>query len=120
MLLIAMLTMVLVAAAAPAMAQPTEAKISDDVWSKEEKGKAFAKAGDTAAEAPCPDGVVQAKSGDIYAKAPCKPAPPPPPPKEEMKKELPPTGGTSSAALLALGAGALLVGGGLLVRRMVR
>ena len=126
-LLVAMLAMLLVATAAPALAQPTEAKINEDVFSTSEKGKAVAKAGGTEAKAPCagdPKGVVEAKSGDIYAKAPCKeeapPPPPPPPPKMEEKKELPKTGGSSSAALLGLGAGALLVGGGLLVRRIVR
>ncbi len=137
-----MLVMLLVVAAAPALAQPTEAKIDEDVFSKSEKGKATAKAGGTEAKAECPEGIVKATSGDIYAQAPCKappppppppkappppppppppgPPPPPPPPKMEEKKELPKTGGSSSAALLALGAGALLVGGGLLVRRFVR
>src|SRR5215217_2734316 len=83
MLLTAMLAMLLTAAAAPALAQPTEAKINDDVFSNVEKGKATAKAGGTEAKAPCPGepgGVVKATSGDIYAQAPCKPAPPPPPP----------------------------------------
>ena len=97
--------MLLVATAAPALAQPTEAKINEDVFSTSEKGKAVAKAGGTQAKAPCegdPKGVVEAKSGDIYAKAPCKPeaAPPPPPPpptgaKVEEKKELPKTGGAT-------------------------
>src|SRR5215216_309055 len=138
-----MLAMLLVVAAAPALAQPTEAKIDEDVFSNVEKGKATAKAGGTEAKAACPEGIVKATSGDIYAQAPCKappppppppkapppppppppppgPPPPPPPPKMEEKKELPKTGGSSSAALLALGAGALLVGGGLLVRRFTR
>jgi len=80
-----MLAMLLVSTAAPALAQPTEAKINEDVFSASEKGKAIAKAGGTEAIASCdadPKGVVEAGSGDIYAKAPCKPeaAPPPPPP----------------------------------------
>ncbi len=133
-LLVAMLAMLLVVTAAPALAQPTEAKIDEDVFSKSEKGKAAAKAGGTEAKAePCPEGAAS-QSGDITAKAPCPPkmpppppvmppppAPaPPPPPKMEEKKELPKTGGTGSASLLGLGAGALLIGGGLLARRMMR
>src|SRR5919202_6374526 len=136
-----MLAMLLAASAAPALAQPTEAKINEDVFSSSEKGKAQAKAGGTEAKAPCdadPKGVVEAKSGDIYAKAPCTPPPPPPPPKAAPPppppppgaappppppppgappppppppKMLPKTGGSDSAALLGLGAGALLVGG---------
>jgi LPXTG-motif cell wall-anchored protein len=139
MLLAAMLAMLLVAAAAPAMAQqPTEADVSPDVNSKAAPGKADATAGGTEAKTNCPDGFVESKSGDVSAKAPCKPPPPPPPPPKGVapppppppppppgsppppKAELPKSGGVGSASLLALGAGALLVGGGLLVRRMFR
>ena len=61
-LLVAMLAMLLVASAAPALAQPTEAKINEDVFSNSEKGKATAKAGGTEAKAACPDGIVKAAS----------------------------------------------------------
>jgi LPXTG-motif cell wall-anchored protein len=143
MMLTAMVALVVVAAAAPALAQQdAEAKINDDVWSNVDPktGIATAKAGGTEAKAGCPEtGVTEAKSGDIYAKAPCKPeekapapkaapppppkvAPPPPPPPgaPAAPKQLPKSGGAGSASLLGLGVGALLVGGGLLARRITR
>ena len=136
MWLVTMLAMVLVAAAAPAMGQPVEGFVSEDVQSKVDPktGKATAKAGGTEAVADCPEGLVKAKSGDVFAQAPCVPPPPPPPPKvppppppppppgppPPPAKELPKSGGATSASLLALGVGALLVGGGLLARRMIR
>ena len=132
MMLGATMAMALVVFAPAALGQPTEAKISEDVDSKAEKGKAEAKAGGTDAKAaPCPEGAA-AKSGDIEAKAPCPPKMPPPPPPvmppppppmmppPPPAKMLPPSGGAGTASLLGLGAGALLVGGGLLARRLLR
>jgi LPXTG-motif cell wall-anchored protein len=91
-LLVAMLAMVLIAAAAPTMAQ-------DD--------KAAKQAQKAAKQAQ--------KSAKAEAKA-AKAAQP-----SDKMKEMPKTGGVPiNASLLGLGAGALLVGGGLLVRRVTR
>ena len=149
MLFAATLALAMLIAAPAALGQPVEAKISEDVQSKAEKGKAEAKAGGTDAKAaPCPEGAA-AKSGDIEAKAPCPPKMPPPPPMPPPKaapppppmmappppkaapppppmmpppppKALPKTGGPSIPSLLGLGAGVLIVGGGLLARRIIR
>lgn len=86
-----MLAMVLLAAAAPGMAQ-------DDKAAKQAQK----------AE----------KQAQKAAKAEAKAAQPKP---SEKMKEMPKTGGIPiSASLLGLGAGALLVGGGLLVRKATR
>lgn len=92
MLLVAMLAMVLIAAAAPTMAQ-------DDKAAKQAQ-----KAAKQAQKA--------AKSEAKAAKA-AQPS--------DKIREMPKTGGVPiNASLLGLGAGALLVGGGLLVRRVTR
>jgi LPXTG-motif cell wall-anchored protein len=92
MLLVAMLAMVLIAAAAPTMAQ-------DDKAAKQAQKAA--------------------KQAQKAAKAEAKAAKAAQP--SDKIKEMPKTGGvTINASLLGLGAGALLVGGGLLVRRVTR
>jgi LPXTG-motif cell wall-anchored protein len=92
MLLLAMLAMVLIAAAAPTMAQDDKAAKQAQKAAKQAQkaAKAEAKAAKTAQ------------------------------PSDKMK-EMPKTGGVPiNASLLGLGAGALLVGGGLLVRKVTR
>ena len=114
-MLAAMVALLVVAAAAPALAQPdTQAKVNDDVFSNVDPktGIATAKAGATQAQA-----VPQEKPPPP---PPPKAAPPPPPGQPPAPKQLPASGGVGSASLLGLGVGALLVGGGLLARRMVR
>jgi LPXTG-motif cell wall-anchored protein len=92
MLLVAMLAMVLIAAAAPTMAQ-------DDKAAKQ--AQKAAKQAQKAAKA------------DAKAAKAAQPS--------DKMKEMPKTGGVPiNASLLGLGAGALLVGGGLLVRRVTR
>ncbi|HEX8260439.1 MAG TPA: LPXTG cell wall anchor domain-containing protein [Rubrobacteraceae bacterium] len=92
MLLVAMLAMVLIAAAAPTMAQ-------DDKAAKQAQKAA--------------------KQAQKAAKAEAKAAKAAQP--SDKMKEMPKTGGVPiNASLLGLGAGALLVGGGLLVRRVTR
>jgi LPXTG-motif cell wall-anchored protein len=92
MLLVAMLAMVLIAAAAPTMAQ-------DDKAAKQAQKAA--------------------KQAQKAAKAEAKAAKAAQP--SDKIKEMPKTGGVPiNASLLGLGAGALLVGGGLLVRRVTR
>jgi LPXTG-motif cell wall-anchored protein len=132
MLLAAMLAMVL-AFAAPALAQSDPQVVAD---AKAKTATAGGPAGANA-DANCNDGIIDSKAGGVEAKAPCKPpppppAPPPPPPAPApppppapappapAKAELPKTGGSSAASLFALGAGALLVGGGLLARRFIK
>jgi LPXTG-motif cell wall-anchored protein len=133
MLIVGMLAMVL-AFAAPALAQ-SDPKVVADAKAK------TATAGAAKAEADCKDGMIESNAGGVVAKAPCKPPPPAPAPKAEAPKaeapapapkaeatpapappkaELPKTGGGSAASLFALGAGALLVGAGLLVRRIIK
>jgi LPXTG-motif cell wall-anchored protein len=91
-LLVAMLAMVLIAAAAPTMAQ-------DDKAAKQAQKAA--------------------KQAQKAAKAEAKAAKAAQP--SDKMKEMPKTGGVPiNASLLGLGAGALLVGGGLLVRRVTR
>jgi LPXTG-motif cell wall-anchored protein len=91
-LLVAMLAMVLIAAAAPTMAQ-------DDKAAKQ--AQKAAKQAQKAAKA------------DAKAAKAAQPS--------DKMKEMPKTGGVPiNASLLGLGAGALLVGGGLLVRRVTR
>ena len=135
MLLVAMLAMML-AFAAPALAQSNPQIVADAV---NKTATAGGPAGANA-DANCNDGIIDSKAGGVEAKAPCKPppppppAPPPPPPAPApppppappapapapAKAELPKTGGSSAASLFALGAGALLVGGGLLARRFIK
>jgi LPXTG-motif cell wall-anchored protein len=92
MLLVAMLAMVLIAAAAPTMAQ-------DDKAAKQAQKAA--------------------KQAQKAAKAEAKAAKAAQP--SDKIKEMPKTGGVPiNASLLGLGAGALLVGGGLLFRRVTR
>src|SRR3954449_3064303 len=133
MLLAAMLAMML-AFAAPALAQSDPQVVAD---AKAKTATAGGPAGANA-DANCTDGIIDSKAGGVEAKAPCKPPPPPPPPPAPAPKvappppapapapapapkaELPKTGGGSAASLFALGAGALLVGGGLLARRFIK
>ena len=134
MLLAAMLAMVL-AFAAPALAQSDPQVVAD---AKAKTATAGGPAGANA-DANCKDGIIDSKAGGVEAKAPCTPPPPPPPPPAPAPKvapppppapapapapapnaELPKTGGSSAASLFALGAGALLVGGGLLARRFIK
>ena len=131
MLLAAMLAMVL-AFAAPALAQDDPQVVAD---AKAKTAMAGGPAGANA-EADCKDGIIESKAGGVVAKAPCTPPPPPPPPPAPApapapppppsapapapKAELPKTGGSGTASLFALGAGALLVGGGLLARRFMK
>jgi LPXTG-motif cell wall-anchored protein len=133
MLLAAMLAMVL-AFAAPALAQDDPQVVAD---AKAKTAMAGGPAGANA-EADCKDGIIESKAGGVVAKAPCTPPPPPPPPPAPAPKaapappppppapapapkaELPKTGGSGTASLFALGAGALLVGGGLLARRFMK
>jgi LPXTG-motif cell wall-anchored protein len=134
MLLVAMLAMML-AFAAPALAQDDPQVVAD---AKAKTATAGGPAGANA-DANCNDGIIDSKAGGVEAKAPCKPPPPPPPPPAPAPKvapppppapapapapapkaELPKTGGSSAASLFALGAGALLVGGGLLARRFIK
>jgi LPXTG-motif cell wall-anchored protein len=131
MLLAAMLAMVL-AFAAPALAQDDPQVVAD---AKAKTAMAGGPAGANA-DANCNDGIIDSKAGGVEAKAPCKPPPPPPPPPAPVpapappppppapapapKAELPKTGGSGTASLFALGAGALLVGGGLLARRFMK
>ena len=134
MLLAAMLAMVL-AFAAPALAQSDPQVVAD---AKAKTATAGGPAGANA-DANCKDGIIDSKAGGVEAKAPCTPPPPPPPPPAPAPKvapppppapapapapapnaELPKTGGSSAASLFALGAGALLVGGGLLARRLIK
>jgi hypothetical protein len=111
MLIVAVLAMML-AFAAPALAQSGNAQVNVD--------------------SNCTNGIIDAKAGGVEAKAPCKPPPPPPPapPKTAPPPApapgpappapapmLPASGGMS---LIALGAGVLLVGGGLLARRIIK
>ena len=92
MLLVTMLAMVLIAAAAPTMAQ-------DDKAAKQAQKAA--------------------KQAQKAAKAEAKAAKAAQP--SDKIKEMPKTGGVPiNASLLGLGAGALLVGGGLLIRRVTR
>jgi LPXTG-motif cell wall-anchored protein len=112
-LLCALLAMLL-AVAAPALAQTGNEQVN--------------------ADATCQNGVIDAKAGGVEAKAPCTPPPPPAPtptpappaptpppaPAPAPKAALPETGGAKVASLLALGAGALLVTGGLIARRIVK
>jgi LPXTG-motif cell wall-anchored protein len=133
MLLAAMLAMVL-AFAAPALAQSDPQVVADA------KAKTAMAGGPNGAnaDANCVDGEIDAKAGGVVAKAPCKPPPPPPPPPAPApapappppppapapapapKAELPKTGGSGTTSLFALGAGTLLVGGGLLARRFMK
>src|SRR3954454_22263978 len=132
MLIVAVLAMML-AFAAPALAQSDPQVVAD---AKAKTAMAGGPSGANA-EADCKDGMIESKAGGVVAKAPCKPPPPPPPaPKAAApapapppapapapappKAELPKTGGGSAASLFALGAGALLVGGGLLARRIIK
>src|SRR5438270_9238782 len=81
MLFAAVLALALVSAAPAAFGQPVQAKISDDVNSQAEKGKAEANAGGAKAKAePCPVGA-DAKAWDVQTSAPRpqKELPPPPP-----------------------------------------
>jgi LPXTG-motif cell wall-anchored protein len=118
-LLCALLAMLL-AVAAPALAQTGNEQVN--------------------ADSTCDDGTIEAKAGGVVAKAPCTPPPPPPPaapkatptpppppaptpapaPAPAPKAALPETGGAKVASLFALGAGALLVGGGLIARRIIK
>ena len=116
MLIGAVLAMVL-AFAAPALAQSDPQVVADAV---NKTATAGGPAGANA-DANCVDGVIESKAGGVVAKAPCKPPPPPPPaPAPAPKGEMPKTGGASVTSLFALGAGALLVSGGLLVRRIIK
>jgi LPXTG-motif cell wall-anchored protein len=138
MLLAAMLAMVL-AFAAPALAQSDPQVVAD---AKAKTATAGGPAGANA-DANCNDGIIESKAGGVVARAPCKPpppppppppapapapkpapapapAPPPPPPAPAPKAELPKSGGSGTASLFALGAGTLLVGGGLLARRFIK
>ena len=116
-LLCALLAMLL-AVAAPALAQTGNEQVN--------------------ADSSCQNGIIDAKAGGVEAKAPCTPpppapkptpAPPPPPsptpapapaPAPAPKAALPETGGAKVASLIALGAGALLVAGGLIARRIIK
>ena len=137
MLIGAVLAMVL-AFAAPALAQSDPQVVADAV---NKTATAGGPAGANA-DANCVDEVIESKAGGVVAKAPCKPPPPPPPapasapkaaapapapapapspaPAPAPKGEMPKTGGASVTSLFALGAGALLVSGGLLVRRIIK
>ena len=123
-----LLTAMLLAFAAPALAQSNPQVVAD---AKAKTATAGGPAGANA-DANCKDGVIDSKAGGVEAKAPCKPPPPPPPappkaapppapaPPAPAPPMLPKTGGGSTASLFALGAGALLIGGGLLARRIMK
>src|SRR5437660_10874460 len=107
MLIAAVLAMML-AFAAPALAQSDPQVVAD---AKAKTATAGGPAGANA-DANCKDGVIESKAGGVVAKAPCKPPPPPPPPPAPPKAEAPPpppkaelpkTGGGSTASLFALG-----------------
>src|SRR3954462_15668167 len=113
MLIGAVLAMVL-AFAAPALAQSDPQVVADAV---NKTANAGGPAGANA-DANCKDGVIDSKAGGVEAKTPCKPPPPPPPapaplpasapaPAPAPAPMLPKTGGGSVASLFALGAGAL-------------
>src|SRR3954467_7734881 len=118
MLLVAVLAMVL-AFAAPALAQDDPQVVADAV---NKTANAGGPAGATA-DANCKDEVIDSKAGGVEAKAPCKPPPPPPPAPAPAPKAAPPPAPAPPApapmlpasggmSLIALGDGALLVGGG--------
>ena len=121
--LLCVLLAMLLAVAAPALAQTGNEQVN--------------------ADSSCQNGIIDAKAGGVEAKAPCTPPPPPAPkptpapppsptpapaPKAEAPAPapapkaalLPETGGASVASLFALGAGVLLVGGGLIARRIIK
>ena len=113
--LLCVLLAMLLAVAAPALAQTGNEQVS--------------------ADATCQNGIIDAKAGGVEAKAPCTPPPPPaapkatptppppaptPAPAPAPKAALPETGGAKVASLIALGAGALLVAGGLIARRIIK